>query len=70
MRAADGRGEGEGLACPVKVAVRRGRVVYRGGARTADDILARRTRLTFLNATASASAIGSVELLLKRELAR
>jgi hypothetical protein len=30
MRAADGRGEGEGLACPVKVEVRRGRVVYRG----------------------------------------
>lgn len=40
------------------------------GARTVDDILARRTRLTFLNATASASARGSVELLLKRELAR
>ncbi len=30
MRAADGRGEGEGLACPVKVEVRRSRVVYRG----------------------------------------
>jgi hypothetical protein len=41
VRAAGSGGEGQGLACPVEVKVRRGRVVYRGGVIRAEAEAAR-----------------------------